>query len=132
MVSVQRNYCADNFDAVLVDQCRCETLDTFLHNVSLFPNKIRHKFAGCPSTAFVDFVNPYLKLTDNYTDSDGRTVLRSAGIDVKYLTLVTEALNLTLNYTIRDKKMWRRKISTSDRCIRWFQPSEFLYPCIAR
>jgi hypothetical protein len=39
-------------------------------------------------------------LTDNYTDSDGRTVLWFAGIDVKYLTLVTDALNLTLNYSI--------------------------------
>jgi hypothetical protein len=94
------NKCADNFDAVLVDQCGCETLDAFLHNVSLFPNKIPHKFAGCHSIAFVDVVNPYLTLTDNYTDSDGRTVLKFAGIEAKYLTLVTEALNLTLNYNI--------------------------------
>jgi len=95
-------YCADNFDAVLVDHCGCENLHNFLHNVSLFPNKIPRKFAGCPSTAFVDVVNPYLMLTDNYTDSDGRTVPRFAGIDVQYLTLVTEALNLTLNYSICD------------------------------
>jgi hypothetical protein len=94
------NYCADNYDAVLVDQCSCETLDAFLHNVSLFPNKILRKFAGCPSTAFVEIVKPSVMLTDNYTDSDGRTVLRFAGIDVKYLSLVTEALNLTLNYSI--------------------------------
>jgi hypothetical protein len=42
------NYCADNFDALLMDQCGSETLDSFLHNVSLFPNKIPHKFAGYP------------------------------------------------------------------------------------
>jgi len=98
------NYCADNYDAVLVDQCSCENLDAFLHNVSLFPNKIPRKFAGCPSTAFVEIVNPYLMLTDNYTDSDGRTLLRFAGIDVKYLSLVTEALNLTLNYSMCGEK----------------------------
>ena len=91
------NYYAHNFDAVLVDQCGCENLHTFLHNVSLFPNKIPRKFSGCPSIAFVEIVNPYIMLTDNYTDSDSRTVLRFAGIDVKYLTLVNEALNLTLN-----------------------------------
>ena len=98
------NYCADNFDAVLVDQCRCEILDTFLHNVSLFPNKIPQKFAGCLSRAFVAVANPNLRLTHTYTLSGNRTVFRFAGIDVKYLTLVTEALNLTLIYSICGEK----------------------------
>jgi len=84
------NNCADNFDAVLVHKCGSENLDDFLHNVSLFPNKIPRNFAGCPSIAFVELLGPYLKLTDNYTVSGGRTVLSFAGIDVKYLTLVTE------------------------------------------
>jgi hypothetical protein len=94
------NYCAENFNAVLMDQCGRETLDTFLHNGSLFPNKIPHKFAGCLSTVFVSVLNPYSMLTDNYTDSNGRTVLKLAGISVKFVSLVAEALNLTLNYRI--------------------------------
>jgi hypothetical protein len=75
-----------------MDQCLCETLDTFLHYFSLFPNKIPHKFAGCPSRALVSVVNPYSMLTENFTDSNGRTVLRLAGISVKYVSLVSEAL----------------------------------------
>ena len=67
----KRNNSADNFDAVLVDQCECENIEDFLHNVSLFPNKIPRNFAGCPSIAFVDRFGPYLMLTDNYTDSYG-------------------------------------------------------------
>jgi hypothetical protein len=66
-----------------------ETLATFLHNVSLFRNIIPHKFAGYPSTAVVSIVKLYLMLTDNSMDSNGRTVLRFAGIDVKLLSLVT-------------------------------------------
>jgi hypothetical protein len=98
------NYCADNFDAVLLDQCGSETLDTSLHNVSLFTNEIPHKFSGCPTTAYVQDVKPYVirVLTDNFTDSGGHTVLRFSGIIVKYLSLVTEALNLTLKYTIHE------------------------------
>jgi Ligand-gated ion channel. len=94
------NYCADNFSAVLMDQCGCETLNEFLHNISLFPNKIPHKFAGCPTIVKADVSSPYLMLTDSYTDSDGRAVLTLTGIDVKFLTLVSEALNLTLDYCI--------------------------------
>lgn len=116
------NYCADNFDAVLVDQCRCGTLDAFLSNVSLFPNKIPHKFAGCPSAAFVDVLNPYLMLTDNYTDSDGRTVLRFAGIEVKYLTLVSEALNLTLDLSLCGKKCGDGKDPLPIAVIAGFRP----------
>jgi hypothetical protein len=94
------NYCAENFNAVLMDQCGCETLDTFLHNISLFPNKIPNKFCGCLSTALFSVVNPYVMLTDNYTDSYGRTVLRLEEINVKFVSLVAEALNLTVNYRI--------------------------------
>jgi hypothetical protein len=90
--------CADNFDVVLMDQCGCENIDTDLHNVSLFTNKIPNKFAGCPATAYLEDVAPYVMLTDNFTDLDGRTVLRFSGIVVKYLSLVTEALNLRLKY----------------------------------
>ena len=125
----KENYCADNFDAVLVDQCRCENLDGFSHNVSLFPNKIPHKFAGCPSTAFVDVVNPYLMLTDNYTDSDGLNVLRFAGIDVNYLTLVTEALNLTLNYSLCGKECGDKERPLPIEVIAGFKPlSSITYP----
>jgi hypothetical protein len=92
------NYCAKNFDAVLMYQCGCETLDTFLP--SFFPNKIPHKFAGCPSTTQITPLEPYAMLTDNYTNSYGRTVFRFTGITVKYLSAVAEALNLTVNYCI--------------------------------
>jgi hypothetical protein len=94
------NYCTENFDAVLLHQCVYETLDTFLHKVSLFPKKIPHRFAVCLSTFHVTFINPYLTLTDNYTDSYGRTDLGFEGNNVKILSLVAEVLNLTLNYRI--------------------------------
>jgi hypothetical protein len=103
------NYCTDNFNAVLMDRCGCETVDNFLHNVSLFPNKIPHKFAGCSTTAHVEVVNPYLMLTDNYTDSYGRTNLRFEGIDVKFLSLVAEVLNLTIKYRILGKQFEYRR-----------------------
>jgi hypothetical protein len=83
-----------------MDQCGSETLDTFLHNVSLFRNKIPHKFAGYRSTVNVIFVNIYLMLTDNYTDSYELTLLRFTGMDVKFISLAAEDLNLTLNYRI--------------------------------
>jgi hypothetical protein len=98
------NYCADNFNAVLMDQCGSETLDTFLYSLSLFPNKIPHKFSGCRSTAHVKVINPYVMITDNYTDSYGRTVFRFTGIVVKFFSLVGEALNLTVNYRIFGKR----------------------------
>jgi hypothetical protein len=98
------NNCAGEFRAVLIDQCGSEDVDGSLHNVSLFPNKIPRKFAGCSTTAYVSLVNPYAMLTDNYTGSDGRTVHRFEGVDVAYLTLVTEALNLTLNFAVCGKK----------------------------
>jgi hypothetical protein len=97
------NYCPNNFDAVLMDQCWSETVDTFLHNLSLFPNKIPHKFAGCRSTAHVIVIIPYVIITDNCTDSYGRTVFRFTEIVVKFLSLVAEVLNLSVNYGIIGK-----------------------------
>jgi hypothetical protein len=122
------NYCADNFDAILVDQCRCENLDAFLRNVSLFSNKIPHKFAGCPSAVFVEVVNPYLMLTDNYTDSDGRTLLRFAGIDVVYLTLVAKVLNLTLNYSLCGKQCGDKERPLPIEVIAGFRPLSSAVP----
>jgi hypothetical protein len=33
------NYCTNNFNAVLMDQCGCETVDTFLHNYFSVPEQ---------------------------------------------------------------------------------------------
>lgn len=116
------NSCADNFSAVLMDQCRSETFDTFLHNVSLYPNKIPRKFAGCPCSAFVAVVSPYVMLTDNYTDSAGRTVGMFSGIDVEFINLVAEALNLTLNYSLCGAQCGDRERPLPIEVIAGFRP----------
>jgi hypothetical protein len=63
--------------------CVCENIDTILHNVPFFPNKVSHKFTECSSTGFVKVLKTYLMITDNYTDSVGHTAVSLAGVEVK-------------------------------------------------
>jgi hypothetical protein len=124
----KENYCSKTFDAVMVDQCSCENLDAFLRNVSLFPNKIPRKFAGCRTTVYVEIVRPHLMLTDNYTDSDGRTVLGFTGIDVLYLSLVAETLNLTLNYSLCVKSCGKTNHPYVIEIVAGYKPSTSFKP----
>jgi hypothetical protein len=92
----EENGCGKHCRPVLMDQCQAGNVEQFLYNSPLFPNKIPDIFPGCPIVAFASNLKPYVILTNADTDSDGYPIYEAAGIEAEYLSLVAEALNLTL------------------------------------
>lgn len=92
----EENRCGKHCRPVLMDQCQAENVGQFLYNSPLFPNKIPDIFPGCPLVAFANNLKPYVMLTNASTDSYGHAIYEVGGIEMEYLNLVVDALNLTL------------------------------------
>jgi hypothetical protein len=73
-------------------------------NEPLFPNKIPNNLLGCPIKVSAVDIAPYVMLTENYTEKGGNTVYKFRGLEIEYLLLVSEALNLTIDYHLFEDK----------------------------
>jgi hypothetical protein len=91
-------HCAEPVEAVLIAQCVGGSDGQISTNGNLFPNKIPNNLLGCPIKVAVVDVAPYVMLTENYTEEGGNTVYRFRGLEIEYLLLVSEVLNLTLDF----------------------------------
>jgi hypothetical protein len=95
--------CSTVHDVVLLDSWIVEGNGRFSKNINLFPDKIKHNLHGCPLTAAtfpVDFVvGPYRHLdTNDFTNSGASYVTYDSGIELRFIKLVAEKLNLTLRF----------------------------------
>lgn len=92
--------CSNVRDVTVLDVWLMEGNGRFNNNVNLFPDKIKYNLNGCPITAAtfpVDFaVGPYRYLDKN--DSTTPYVTYESGLEVSYIKLVAEKLNLTLRF----------------------------------
>ncbi|PNF42971.1 hypothetical protein B7P43_G11113 [Cryptotermes secundus] len=93
--------CSSVHDVILLDSWIVEGGGRFNNNINLFPDKIKYNFHGCPliaATFPVDFVvGPYTHLNDSIT-SGTSYVTYDSGIELRFIKLVAEELNLTLRF----------------------------------
>lgn len=93
--------CSSAHDVILLDSWIMEGDGRFNNNINLFPDKIKYNFHGCPliaATFPVDFVvGPYIYLNDSIT-SGTSYVTYDSGIELRFIKLVAEELNLTLRF----------------------------------
>jgi hypothetical protein len=95
--------CSIVHGVILLDSWIVEGNGRFSKNINLFPEKIKHNLHGCPLTAAtfpVDFVvGPYRYLDTNDSTTSGTSyVTYDNGIELRFIKLVAEELNLTLRF----------------------------------
>lgn len=107
----ERSTCTEPTRVVRIDQCLPDNNGQSSSRKSLFPNKIPNNFQGCPIRVSVSELIPYVFSTLNYMDSDGNVVYNYRGLEIEYLLLLTEAINLTIVFlppaegSMRDVRM---------------------------
>ncbi|PNF18649.1 hypothetical protein B7P43_G05000 [Cryptotermes secundus] len=98
--------CGEVNKLVLLDQCVSGGL---LHNITHFPSKVPQDLIGCPIKASVSHMSPYVIMTHNNTEEDGNITYKYRGIEIEYLLILTEKMNLSLTYLppYEDEFMYR-------------------------
>ena len=87
--------CGEIIDVILLDEWVFENNDTFSHNADFYPEKVPKNFMGCSIKVGTVGVNPYVIMTENYTQNDGSTAYKMTGLSLDIMKYVCEWLNLT-------------------------------------
>ena len=87
--------CGDVTDVTLLDQWSLQN-GTFIHNANLFPLKTTDNFQGCKIRAATLGLPPYIILTGNTTNSDGKVLYKLGGLAVQNLLLAANKMNVTV------------------------------------
>jgi hypothetical protein len=82
-------------EVILLDELVTEHNDRFLENAYLYPAKVPQHFMGCPIKVGTVGIDPFVIMTENYTQNDGSTAYRLTGLSVDVLQLVCQKKNLT-------------------------------------
>jgi len=65
--------CGEFQEVILIDQWVSENKGTFSENAYLYPPKVPRSFTHCPIKVASIGVDPYVIVTENYQQNDGRT-----------------------------------------------------------
>ena len=87
--------CGEVQEVILIDQWVSKNKGTFSENAYLYPHKVPNSFTQCPIKVSTIGIDPYVILTQNYTQNGGSTEYRVTGLSVDILVLVFEKMNLT-------------------------------------
>jgi len=87
--------CGEVKEVILLDEWVIEHNGRFSENANLYPEKVPTNFMGCPIKVGTVGIDPYVIMTENYTQNDGITEYRLTGLSVDILKLTCEKLNLT-------------------------------------
>ena len=87
--------CGEVHDVILLDECIFENNGRFLENANLYPAKVLNKLKGCPIKLGTVGIDPFVIMTQNYTQNNGSTEYKLTGLSVDILKLVCEKMNLT-------------------------------------
>ena len=91
----ERGRCGNVTHVTLLDQWRMHD-GTFINNANLFPLKNTENFHGCQIRVGSYGIPPYIILTGNSTDSDGKVVYNVDGLAVQNLRLAVDKMNVTV------------------------------------
>jgi len=87
--------CGEFQDVILLDEWVFENNVTFSHNAYLYPAKVPNDFMGCPIKVSTIGIDPYVIMTENFTQNDGSTAYKLTGLSVEIIKYVCEKMNLT-------------------------------------
>jgi len=87
--------CGEVQEVILLDGWVIEHNGRFSENANLYLAKVPKNFMGCPIKLGTIGIEPYVIMTENYTQNDGSTEYRLTGLSVEILQLVCQKMNLT-------------------------------------
>ena len=87
--------CGEVQEVILLDEWVIEHNGRFSENAHLYPQKVPKNFMGCPVKVGTVGFDPYVIMTENYTQNDGSTAYRLTGLSVEIHQLVWKKMNLT-------------------------------------
>jgi len=87
--------CGEVQDVILLDEWVFENNGRFSENAHLYPTKVPKILMGCPVKVGTWGINPFVIMTEKYTQNDGNTVYKLTGLSVDIIKLVCEKMNLT-------------------------------------
>jgi len=96
--------CGEVQDVILLDEWVFENNGRFSKNSQFYPTKVPKYFMGCPIKVGTMGINPYVIMTENYIQNDGRTVYKLTGLSIDILKLVCEKMNLTALFLAPSEK----------------------------
>jgi hypothetical protein len=88
--------CGEIQEVILLDEWVIEHNGEFSENAHLYPAKVPKNFMGFPIKVGTVGIDPYVTMTENYTQSVGRIPYKLTGLSVELLKLVCEKMNLTV------------------------------------
>jgi len=63
--------CGEVHDVIQLDEWVFENNVTFSHNADFYPAKVQNNFMGCPIKVGTLGIDPYVIMTENFTQNDG-------------------------------------------------------------
>jgi hypothetical protein len=87
--------CGEVQDVILIDKWLFEKSGTFSENAHLYPSKVPNNLLRCSIKIGTIGIDPYVIMTENCTQSDGRIQYKLTGLSVEILKLVCEKMNWT-------------------------------------
>jgi hypothetical protein len=67
-------------DVILLDEWVFENNGRFSENAHLYPTKVQKNLMGFPIKIGTFGINPFVIMTENYTQNDGSTVYKLTGL----------------------------------------------------
>jgi hypothetical protein len=87
--------CGEAQKVILLDEWVMEHNGRFAENADLYPTKVPKNFMGCPIKVGTIGIDPYVIITENYTQNYGSLAYRLTGFTVEILKFLCEEMNLT-------------------------------------
>jgi hypothetical protein len=85
-------------EAPLLERYNFENDKCFSTTKSFLPSKIPSSINGCPVKISTWEIRPNAFLTSTYKNQDGGVVFEYRGIEIEYLLLLSEAMNMTIQF----------------------------------
>jgi hypothetical protein len=90
--------CIEPTEVVLLDHCLLDGQGKLSEKVAFFPSKVPNNLNDCPFRVSTTHYEPYVILTSNSTDTNGSTTYSYRGLNIEYIRLFSEAVNMTVKF----------------------------------
>jgi hypothetical protein len=87
--------CGEVHEVIVLDEWVIQHNGRFSENANLYPEKVQKNFMGCPIKVGIVGMDPFVIMTENFTQKDGSTAYKVTGLSLDILQLVCEKMNLT-------------------------------------
>jgi hypothetical protein len=98
--------CGELQEVILLHEWIIEQNGRFSENAHLYPEKVPETFMGCPNKVGTVGIEPFVIMTESYTQNDCSTAHKLTGLYVEILRLVCDKMNLKTVFLPR-RKVWK-------------------------